>query len=44
MVYDDACHLARFVQNRKEHSKRIDLFSQKLFAVDKLHFQSFVFE
>ena len=28
MVYDDACHLARFVQNRKEHSKRIELFSQ----------------
>ena len=30
MVYDDACHLARFVKNRKEHSKRIELLSQKL--------------
>jgi len=40
IVYDDACHLLRFVQNRiKRHpaTQRLELFKDKNFVIDKLH-------
>jgi hypothetical protein len=40
MVYDDACHLMRFVNTRMKRepvSRRLKLFNDKKFVIDKLH-------
>jgi len=42
IIYDDACHLRRFIQNDKNYNKttpRLENFRKKHFVVDKLHIQ-----
>ncbi len=37
IVYDDACHLKKFVEKRIDKSERTTVFKDKIFVVDKLH-------
>jgi len=37
IVYDDACHLKKFVEARWDNSERAQVFKTKKFVVDKLH-------
>ena len=43
IIYDDACHLAKYVTNKssnlfKNNSKRADVLSKKRFFCDRFHF------
>ena len=44
IVYDDACHLRRFVEksNRIKTTERLESFSKYKFVVDKLHIQGHI--
>ena len=42
IVYDNACNLRTFCLNRSDNTSRTNIFKEKVFVVDKLHYQGHV--
>jgi hypothetical protein len=42
LIYDDACHLKKFVESRVNNTEKTKIFKTKKLVVDKLHIQGHV--